>query len=117
MSRAKSGCHGRALMEATIVTVAIVAVFLGSHTYLRQGLMGRLHTLSENLGDAYVPGSTERNQTLRLTQEEVVLSTLGPKPGNPSKKQITILSTAVKDETKLEGTEAVTDNFTKKAFD
>lgn len=109
--------RGQATLEQALVLAAFVTGLLGAQVYARRAYMGRLYNLGQTFGDSYVPRATSRNQTLSLTLHEITQNATAPVPADPSRELVSILTMTTQDETKLKGTETVSDNTSKRLLD
>ena len=108
---------GQALVEYAVFIAVVIAALIGAQFYVKRGLMGRFRQAQTSIGDEYVPGRTDADQTTTLTRRETETFTATDNPDKPGFKQFTNSSETAQDETKRSGFEEVHDEPSRKLFD
>lgn len=63
-------------LEYALLVGVVVASLLFMQNYLKRSMQGRLQTVSDQVGDQYSPGNTYRKDAMKVTNDQIVETTV-----------------------------------------
>ena len=73
--------RAQSLLEFTVLTIIVMAVFLSMVSYMKRGIQGRWKTAVDDLGDQYDPRQTASNAQYSAVTYSNTIITTDPAPG------------------------------------